>query len=92
MQVNFYATLRAVVGGKSAEFALPAGSTVWDVIHAMIERYPGLGPELLDDQGRLYQHVHIFIQGRDAVHLDRGLDTPLAADETLGVFPAVGGG
>lgn len=92
MQVNFYATLRAVVGGKSAEFALLDGSTVWTLLHTMIERYPALGPELLDDRGQLYQHVHIFLKGRDVIHLEQGLDTPLAADEVLGVFPAVGGG
>ncbi len=92
MKVNFYATLRSVVGAKEAEFSLPGGSTVWDLIREMIRCYPGLGPELLNEQGQLYQHVHIFRNGRDVMHLEHGLDTALEEDAILGVFPAVGGG
>lgn len=92
MHVNFYATLREIVGGKSAEFTLPPGSTVRDVVHEMIRSYPRLGPELLNADGELYRHVHIFRNGRDIMHLEHGLDTPLEEDEVLGVFPAVGGG
>lgn len=91
MKVNFYATLRSVVGAKEAEFAMPAGTTVRELVHEMIRCYPALGAELLNDQGQLYQHVHIFIKGRDVMHLE-GLDTALAEDDILGVFPAVGGG
>jgi sulfur-carrier protein len=91
MKVNFYATLRSVVGVKEAEFALPEGTTVRELVNEMIRCYPGLGRELLNEQGQLYQHVHIFIKGRDIMHLE-GLDTPLAEDAVLGVFPAVGGG
>ncbi len=92
MKVNFYATLRSVVGTKAAEFALPGGSTVRELVQEMIRCYPGLGPELLNEQGQLYQHVHIFLNGRDVMHLEQGLETALAEDEVLGVFPAVGGG
>ena len=92
MKVNFYATLRSVVGAKEAEFNLPEGTTVRELVNEMIRCYPGLGPELLNEQGELYQHVHIFRNGRDVIYLEQGLDTPLEADEILGVFPAVGGG
>jgi sulfur-carrier protein len=92
MKVNFYATLRSVVGAKAVEFPLADGSTVRDLLKEMIRCYPNLGPELLNEQDQLYQHVHIFMNGRDVMHLEQGLETPLAADEVLGVFPAVGGG
>jgi molybdopterin synthase sulfur carrier subunit len=73
------------------EFSLPEGTRIKELLDEMIRRHPALKCELLDDQGQLYQHVHIFIGGRDIMHL-KGLETPLAADEVLGVFPAVGGG
>lgn len=92
MNVNFYATLRQVAGCKSVEFPLPAGATVQRLLDAVLERFPGMAGKLLDDQGRLYPHVHIFINGRDAPYLDRALETPLEKDDAVDLFPAVGGG
>jgi MoaD family protein len=92
MKVKFYATLRQVVGTKMVEFSLPEGATVGQLVDEMLRCYPGLERELLDDQGRLYNHVHIFVNGRDAHFLEQGLKTPLDPEDELGVFPAVGGG
>lgn len=92
MRVNFYATLRNVVGGKTVDFALEPGATVRDLLAAMIECYPGLRTELLDSEGELYRHVHIFVNGRDVNFLSSGLDTVLQPDDQTGIFPAVGGG
>ena len=91
MKVNFYATLRPVVGGKTVEF--PAtGMTVQGMIEALLTRYPGLQPHLYDAQGELYPHIHIFINGRDAQYLDNGLRSVLGPEDTVNIFPPVGGG
>jgi len=92
MNVNFYATLRLVTGCKSVEFSLPAGATVQMLLDAVLERFPEMRSTLLDDQGRLFSHVHIFINGRDVHHLDRTLETPLQEDDAVDLFPAVAGG
>jgi sulfur-carrier protein len=92
MQVKFFATLRAVVGGPLVELDLPEGATVRQVIDELVHRYPGLERELLNEAGELYQHVHVFVGGRDANFLEKGLDTPLKTEDVIGVFPAVGGG
>ena len=92
MKVSFYATLRQVVGTKTVDFPLPAGATVRQLVEEMIRCYPGLRRELLDEQGRLYRHVHVFVNGRDAQFLEEGLDISLEPNDSLGVFPAVGGG
>jgi molybdopterin synthase sulfur carrier subunit len=92
MKVNFYATLRQVVGAKSVDFDLAAGATIAQLLEEMIRRYPALRRELLNEQNELYQHVHIFVNGRDATFLEWKMDTPLAADDAIGVFPAIGGG
>ncbi|HEX9029134.1 MAG TPA: ubiquitin-like small modifier protein 1 [Anaerolineales bacterium] len=92
MQVNFYATLRQTVGAKSVDFPLPSGTTVRQLVAEMIRCYPALQKELMDENGEFYQHVHFFIKGRDATFLDNGFDTPIDANETVGVFPAIGGG
>lgn len=92
MKVNFYATLREIVGTKTVEFPLPEGATVRQLIEEVTSRFPLVGSILLDEQGQLYGHVHVFINGRDAPYLENALDTVLAADDTVDVFPAVAGG
>jgi sulfur-carrier protein len=92
MQINFYATLRQVVGAKTVEVSLPEGATIRELIAELIRCYPALQQELLDEQGELYQHVHIFVDGRDAPFLENGLDTTLSKPQKVGIFPAVGGG
>jgi molybdopterin synthase sulfur carrier subunit len=92
MNVNFHATLREVTGCKSVELALPAGATVQLLLDAVLERFPKMRSKLLDDQGRLHPHVHIFINGRDAPYLDRALETPLRKEDLVDLFPAVAGG
>jgi sulfur-carrier protein len=94
VKVILYATLRAAVGLRMVELGpeVGVGSSVWDAVHALIARHPVLGSELLDENGHLSRHVHVMVNGRDAPYLDRGLDTPLGPDDTLDVFPPVGGG
>jgi molybdopterin synthase sulfur carrier subunit len=92
MKVSFYATLRQVVGAKTVEFNLPAGSTVRQLVEEMVRCYPLLKNELLDEQGELYQHVHVFVNMRDAAFLENGMETVIPEEAEVGVFPAVGGG
>lgn len=92
MNVNFYATLRQVVGAKSVDFDLTEGASIAQLLEEMLRRYPALRHELLNEQGQLYQHVHIFVNGRDISFLERGMETPLSERDAIGVFPAVGGG
>lgn len=92
MKVNYYATLRNVVGAKTVDFDLPAGSTMNDLLEEMLRRYPPLRRELLNEQGEMYAHVHMFLNGRDAPFLEQGMQTQLKSDDVVGVFPAVGGG
>jgi molybdopterin synthase sulfur carrier subunit len=92
MNVNFYATLRQIVGQKTVRFDLPPNLTVAELVEAVVERYPALRPELLDEHGRLYGHVHVFINGRDAPYLDGSLANVIRPDDKVDIFPAVAGG
>ncbi len=92
MKINFYATLRPIAGSKSVEFALPEGTTLKGLVAAVVERFPVMRQELLDEQGDLYAHVHVFINGRDAPYLDDTTDTVLRPGDKVDIFPAVGGG
>jgi molybdopterin synthase sulfur carrier subunit len=92
MIVRFYATLREVIGGREVDCVLPPGGTLRQLVEELVKRYPPLGKKLLDPQGNLYGHIHIFVNGRDSTLLGSSLDTILEPDDTISVFPPVGGG
>jgi molybdopterin synthase sulfur carrier subunit len=92
MKVNFYATYRPIVGGKTIDFDVDHGITVQQLVDAIIARFPAMRREMLDDTGQLYSHVHIFVNGRDVCYLENGMDTVIQAADVLNIFPPVGGG
>jgi len=92
MLVNFFATLRQIAGQKTVEFDLPGEITVRELVAEIVSRFPLMRRELLDENGELYRHVHVFVNGRDVPYLDDAMDTVLYEDDVVNVFPAVGGG
>jgi molybdopterin synthase sulfur carrier subunit len=90
--VNFYATLRQIVGQKKVEFDFPAETSAQDVVDAVIERFPALRPQLVDENGKLHEHVHLFVNGRDVPYLEKRLATVIRPTDKLDFFPPVGGG
>jgi len=92
MNVDFYATFRQIVGTKTVDFPLPQGSTLRQLIAEILRCYPQLRQELLDKNGELDRHVHVFINGRNAPFLENGLETILSLQDTVSLLPAVGGG
>lgn len=92
MDVHFFATLRQITGQKTVKFDLAEGATIRDLVDAIINRFPPLRRELLNQNGELWPHVHVFINGRDAPFLADGLDTVLTTDDTVNIFPPVAGG
>jgi molybdopterin synthase sulfur carrier subunit len=92
MQVNFYATLRPIVGGRTVTFDLTEAVTVQQLVDTVVARFPPLRERLLDGNGKLYSHVHVFINGRDAPYLPNGVETVIAPGDTIDIFPAVAGG
>ena len=48
--------------------------------------------ELLDENGDLYGHVHVVINGRDIRYLEGGMERVISPDDRVSIFPAIGGG
>ena len=92
MKVNFYATLRQIVGQKTIVIDLPSGITVTQMVEAIMDQYPLMRSELVDENGDLHGHIHIFVNGRDAPYLDNKLDTIISSSDKVDIFPPVGGG
>jgi molybdopterin synthase sulfur carrier subunit len=92
MKVNFFATLRDIAGGKIVEFPIEDNITAQQLLEVITERFPLMKKELVNAEGKMYGHVHFFINGRDVQFLDDGFQTQLMPDDVVNVFPAVGGG
>lgn len=92
MRVNFYATLRQIVGKKTVDFNLEEDSSIQKLLDEIVRIYPDLRPELLDEHGKLYGHVHVIVNGRDTRFIDDGTEMSLTPEDTISIFPAVGGG
>lgn len=92
MKVNFFATFRPIVGGKTVEVDFAEGSTLRQLLQALVARFPQMGAELFDAEGHLHVHVHVFVNGRDSVYLADQLETQIKAEDVINIFPPVGGG
>jgi molybdopterin synthase sulfur carrier subunit len=92
LRVRFYATLRALVGGKQLELALPPGTTVHDLARALAELHPELAEHFFDEQGEIGRRVHFMIDGRSTRWLPDGARTVLASENEIDVFPPAAGG
>ena len=92
MKVNFFATLRDIAGGKTVEFDVDHGITAKELLAAVVEKFPLMKKELLNENGEMYGHVHFFINGRDVQFTEDGFQTRITPDDVVNVFPAVGGG
>ena len=81
-------TLRVETGG---ERQVPAsGETVRELLDDLIERFPGLATQLVEDD-EIAPFVNVYLEGEDVRMLD-GLDTPVEDDATLILLPAMAGG
>jgi molybdopterin converting factor small subunit/photosystem II stability/assembly factor-like uncharacterized protein len=77
--------LRELAGGGSS---IPVeGSTVGEVIGRLERDHPRLAGWVLDEQGRIRQHVNVFVNGERA-----SVEVAVAPGDRIHVLPAISGG
>lgn len=67
------------------------GDNVADVIAHLDVRYPGLASYLVDERGRLRQHVNVFI-GESLIKDRHSLQDPVTDDDEIYILQALSGG
>ncbi len=92
MKVNFYATLRPIVGQKTVILELAHGTTAIQLVRQLVQQYPLMRRELLDEQDNFLPHMKFFLNGRQAEYLPDQMDSVLQATDKIDIFPPVGGG
>jgi molybdopterin synthase sulfur carrier subunit len=89
VELKLPTVLRAAADGQaSVSFD---GASVGEVFTTLVEKYPGLRENLLDDAGGMHKFVIVYKDDDDIRYLD-GLDTKLADGDVLTILPAVAGG
>jgi molybdopterin converting factor small subunit len=63
------------------------GSTVAEVIERLERAYPRLRGWVMDERGRVREHIAIFVNGERT-----GQESPVAPSDTVHVLPAISGG
>ena len=80
--------LRPYTGDNNA--VAVTGETAGLALHALTEAYPALSSHLFID-GKLRSFVNVYLDNEDIRYL-KGLDTPVAAEDTLLIVPSIAGG
>ena len=89
VEIKLPTVLRAAADNQAAVSV--DGATVGDVFTTLVDQYPSLRSNLLDDTGGLHKFVNVYKDDDDIRYLD-GLDTNLADGDVLSILPAVAGG
>ena len=89
VEVKLPTVLRAHADGQSS--VATEGATIGEVFTSLVERYPGLKPNLITDDGGLHKFVNVYVDDDDIRYLD-ALDTKVSDGAVISILPAVAGG
>jgi molybdopterin synthase sulfur carrier subunit len=89
IELRFFANFREAVGQKELGWETDESATIGSVLHDVETEYPEV--DIFDEDGEIREFLSIMKNGRDITYM-AGVDTPLAADDTISVFPPVAGG
>lgn len=87
--VRFPAVMKYYVNNQ-VEFSVPA-STVDELVATLIEQYPSVKFHLVDAQGNLRKHFHVFVNGTHIREL-KGMSTFLHENDKVILMASAAGG
>jgi len=90
LKVLLFATYRDIANTKMIEIS-GEHPNIGQLLKTLIDQFPALEYELFANQNQLKPHVHVFVNGRNIIHLN-GLHTPIKQDDEIALIPPVGGG
>jgi adenylyltransferase/sulfurtransferase len=89
MRVYVAATLRGFFGRR--EVVDVEGNTIRQVLKVLVDEYPEAGNALLDEDKRLREFIHIYVNDEDFTS-ESLWDREFAADDEIILIPAIAGG
>ena len=91
MIVHIPAPLRPYAHGLARVELAGTPATLGQALDALWRAHPALRDRVLNDQGEVRQHVHLFV-GNDDARRKGGLLMPAPPDCEITILPAVSGG
>lgn len=86
LTVKIASPLRSYTHGASS---VPVqGATVEEVLADLEQRYPGMRFRMIDEQGRIRQHIRIFVNTQEV----KQLSTSVSQDDVVHLICALSGG
>jgi molybdopterin converting factor small subunit len=83
--VRLRAPLSELAGGRK-ELSLE-GATVADVLRALEREHPGVAGWILDERGRIREHINVFVNREYGQE-----ETAVGPEDRLHILPAISGG
>lgn len=83
--VRLRAPLKELAGGRSDHPV--EGRTVAELLRALERAHPPLAGWVLDERGRIREHVNVFVNGEQGRE-----DTPVGDGDRVHVLPSISGG
>ncbi|MHB8330101.1 MAG: MoaD/ThiS family protein, partial [Acidimicrobiales bacterium] len=80
VEVRLPTVLRQHAGGQSNVTA--DGSTIGEVLAELVVRYPGMGGQVLTEDGTLHRFVNVYVNDDDVRYLDQ-LETKVTDGDTV---------
>ncbi|HZL64833.1 MAG TPA: ubiquitin-like small modifier protein 1 [Thermoleophilia bacterium] len=90
MTVKYFATIRTYTG-EAARRIDDAPVDLRELLETLAGRYGTSFRRAVFEGGELSPEIIILVNGRNVLYLE-GLETPLAADDEVSIFPMVAGG
>jgi molybdopterin synthase sulfur carrier subunit len=91
MRVRLYGFLRETVKTAWVTVAVDTGDTVGTALQRLVKQYPRLADQVFERPGVLRLYMLIAVNGRD-VRDALGLETQVAPEDEMAVFPPSAGG
>jgi sulfur-carrier protein len=90
IRVRLTAQLKDFARG-SREVELDSADDVQAVVRKLDTTFPGIAGRIVDDQGKIRQHVNVFVNSENSRDLERE-KTRLKDGDVVHILPSVSGG
>jgi len=92
VKVKFFTSLREITGKKEDEIQSSSIITVEELLAHLSKKYGREFTEYLyDEKGNVQKYIQVLINGR-SIKVFQGFETKLKEEDTVAIFPPVGGG
>lgn len=91
MEIKVFANFREICGDKKVDIEVHDNEPILTVLNRFIEQFPQMEEELFTEDKEIKPMIHVFINGKNIIHLD-GLDSKVKLTDEIALFPPVAGG